>query len=73
MNRPSVPNFETVWRLARVKVKGDCRLRELKGKQDPSYAVASIPRSSFERCNPPSSLAPFFEKVANLGQQQLLL
>jgi hypothetical protein len=29
MNRPSVPNFETVWRLARVKVKEDCRLREL--------------------------------------------
>ena len=29
MNRPSVPNFETVWRLARVKVKGDYRLREL--------------------------------------------
>jgi hypothetical protein len=29
MNRPSVPNFEIVWRLARVKVKGDCRLREL--------------------------------------------
>jgi hypothetical protein len=29
MNRSSVPNFETVWRLARVKVKGDYRLREL--------------------------------------------
>jgi hypothetical protein len=29
MNRPSVSNFETAWRLARVKVKGDCRLREL--------------------------------------------
>jgi hypothetical protein len=29
MNRPSVPNFETVWRLARARVKGGCRLRGL--------------------------------------------
>ncbi len=26
IDRPSVPNFEAVWRRARVKVKGDCRL-----------------------------------------------
>jgi hypothetical protein len=29
MNRPEVPNFETVWRFTRVKAKGECRLREL--------------------------------------------
>jgi hypothetical protein len=29
MNRPSVPNVETVWRLGQVQVKGDCRLRKL--------------------------------------------